>query len=107
MGFGLCNAPATFQRLMALIFSGLVLLECLIYLVDIIIFCPTCDVHLLRIEKVFISLQENNLKIKLHKCRFLLPNVSFLGPLVIGDCIQTDPAKTSYIAKWPLPESIS
>ena len=62
MPFGRCNAPATFQRLMALIFSGLVGLECLIYLDDIIIFRPTFDVHL-RLEKVFIRLQENNLKL--------------------------------------------
>ena len=73
MPFGLCNATATFQRLIALIFSGLVGLECLIYLDDIIIFCPTFDVHLLRLEKVFIRLQENNLKIKLQKCHLGLP----------------------------------
>ena len=66
MLFGLCNASATFQRLMALIFSGLVGLVCLIYLDDIIIiFGPTFDIHLHRLEKVFIRLQENNLKIKL------------------------------------------
>ena len=75
MPFGLCNASATFQRLMALIFSGLVGLKCLIYLDDIIIFGPTFDVHLLCFEKVFIRLQENILKIKLQKCH--------CGPLLL------------------------
>ena len=105
--FGLCNAPATFQRLMALMFSGLVGLECLIYLDDIIIFGPTFDVHLLRLEKVFIRLQKNNLQIKLQKCHFGLPHVLFLGHVVGGDGIQTDPAKTSSIATWPPPQNIS
>ena len=103
----LCNSPATFQSLMALIFSGVVGLECLIYSDDIIIFGPIFDVHLLRFEKVFIRLQENNLIIKLQKCHFGLPHVSFLGHVVSGDGIQTDPAKTSSIATWRLPQNIS
>ena len=63
MPFGLCNAPATFQRLMALVFSGLIGIDCFIYLDDIIIFGPTFDVHIIRLEKVFARLQQENLKI--------------------------------------------
>lgn len=38
MPFGLCNAPATFQRYMDLIFAGIKWISCLIYLDDIIVF---------------------------------------------------------------------
>jgi hypothetical protein len=38
MPFGLCNAPATFQRLMDSTFSGLKLICCLMYLNDLIVF---------------------------------------------------------------------
>ena len=107
MPFGLCNAPATFQRLMTLIFSGLIGLDCLIYLDDIIIFGPTFDVHLLRLEKVLMRLQENNLKIKLEKCHFGLPYVSFLGHVVSAAGIHTDPSKIDVIQKWILPSNIS
>ena len=107
MPFGLCNALATFQRLMALIFAGLVGLECLIYLDDIIIFCPIFDVYLLRLKHVFIRLQENNLKIKIQKCHFKFIHVSFLRHVVSGDGIQTNSAKISSIATWQLPPNIS
>ncbi|CAK1584581.1 unnamed protein product [Parnassius mnemosyne] len=46
MPFGLCNAPATFERLMELVFTGLIGDACLAYLDDIIIVGRTFEEHL-------------------------------------------------------------
>ena len=50
MPFGLANAPATFRRLMTIIFSGMLYSTCLAYLDDIIIFGATFEEHLNRLE---------------------------------------------------------
>ena len=69
MPFGLCNAPATFQRLMERCMGELNLRDCLIYLDDIIIFSSTFEEHAERLQAVFERLQENNLKLKPSKCK--------------------------------------
>eukprot|EP00731_Ephydatia_muelleri_P038872 Em0957g1a len=53
MPFGLCNAPATFQRLMDLVLSGLQWSNCLVYIDDIMIMGKTFQEHLKNMEQVF------------------------------------------------------
>ena len=48
MRFGLATAPATFMRLMTIVFSGMLYSTCLAYLDDIIIFGRTFEEHLNR-----------------------------------------------------------
>ena len=50
MPFGLCNAPATFQRLMQNCLGELNLIYCLIYLDNIIMFLGTAEEHLHRLS---------------------------------------------------------
>ncbi|GFW30421.1 retrovirus-related Pol polyprotein from transposon 17.6 [Trichonephila clavipes] len=52
MPFGLCNAPATFERLMETVLKGLTFEACLIYLDDVIIGGRTFEEHLQNIRKV-------------------------------------------------------
>ena len=53
MPFGLCNAPATFERLMENILRGLSWKTCLVYLDDIIIVEKSFEDHLKNLEEVF------------------------------------------------------
>lgn len=72
MPFGLCNAPATFQRLMERAMGDINLRDCLIYLDDIIIFSDSFEKHLDRPEAVFQRVHRYNLKLKASKCEFFL-----------------------------------
>jgi len=68
MPFGLCNAGATFQRLMDLTLTGLNFEVCLAYLDDIIIFSRTPEQHIVRLKQVLERLRRVNLKLKPNKC---------------------------------------
>ena len=53
MPFGLCNGPATFQRLMDLLLVGIQWNSCLVYLDDIIVLGKTFEDHLKHLAQVF------------------------------------------------------
>ena len=106
MPFGLCNAGATFQRLMDVVMSGLHLDVCLVYLDDIVVFSKTIEEHLERLVRVLGRLRSAGLKLKPEKCRLIQKSVSFLGHVVSDKGIATDPEKTRLVSKWPVPASI-
>ena len=57
MPFGLCNAPATFERLMDRVLQGLRWSRCLVYLDDIISFGSTFDGALTNLTLIFEKLR--------------------------------------------------
>ena len=105
MPFGLCNAPATFQRLMDLVLAGLQWSKCLVYLDDVILLGTTFGEHLDNIRAVFDRIQQGGLKLRADKCCFLQRNVKYLGHLVGVDGLQVDPDKVGKVASWPVPQS--
>ena len=62
MLFGLCNVPATFQRLMQNMLGELNLTYCVIYLNDVIVFGCTEEEHLECLRVVFECFREFNLR---------------------------------------------
>ena len=105
MPFGLCNAPATFQRLMDAVLAGLKWSTCLVYIDDIVIPGKTFQAHLTHLRTVFERLKGAGLKLKPKKCHLCLQKVKFLGHIVSADGIQTDPQKTEKVSNWPTPTS--
>ena len=104
--FCLCNAPATFQRLMELVLRGLAWETCLIYLDDII-FARSFDEHLGRLGIVLDRIRKAGLKLKPNKCLFARKRVGYLGHIVSRCGISTDPSKVTKIRQWPIPRSSS
>ena len=105
MPFGLCNAPATFQRLMDAVLAGLQWSSCLVYLDDVIIPGKDFEDHLQNIRVVLERLRQAGLKLHPTKCHFGKKQVTFLGHIVSEDGVATDPQKISKVASWPVPIS--
>ena len=99
--FGLTSAPGNFERLMETVFHGLQWETLLIYLDDVIIFSKDVESHLQRLGEVFNRLREANLKLKPSKCKLLQTEVEYLGHIVSGEGISTDPAKIETVYNWP------
>ena len=106
MPFGLCNAPATFQRLMDIVLTGLNYEICLAYLDDIILYSSDLATHLKRLERLLARLREANLKLKPSKCNLLQKRVHFLGFTVSQEGVGTDPEKVAAIRSWPTPRNL-
>ncbi|KAJ8361773.1 hypothetical protein AAFF_G00422190 [Aldrovandia affinis] len=68
---GLCNSPASFMRMMLSIFGDLNFSSLLCYLDDLLVFAPSEEEALRRLEVVFSRLRANNLKLSQKKCNFL------------------------------------
>lgn len=107
MPFGLCNAPATFQRIIEKTLSGLQWKIAVLYLDGIVVFGKNFEDHISNLEKVFNSLDEMNLKVKAKKCSFFKPEVQFLGHVVTANGIKSDPVKTEAIRNAARPTNVS
>ncbi|MCP4480998.1 MAG: RNA-directed DNA polymerase, partial [Planctomycetaceae bacterium] len=106
MPFGLCNAPATFQRLMANVLAPISkkygnLVLC--YIDDILIATRTIEEHLDRIEEVFQHIREAGLKFKAKKCFLFKKEVKYLGSLISSEGIVMQQRGIDKIQAWAIP----
>ena len=106
MSFGLANAPATFERLMERVLAGLPWEVCLAYLDDIIIHAESFEEELRRLRDVLQRLQDAGLKLSPKKCHLFQKSVTFLGHVVSGEGISTDPEKVRAVQDWPVPTAV-
>ena len=101
--FGLCNAPATFERLMEAVLAGLQWEICLIYLDDIITFGKTFDEAVENLQQVLERLRNAGLQLKPKKCDLFAKSVSFLGHIISDEGVATAPEKVKAVHEWPVP----
>ena len=107
MPFGLCNAPATFQRAMQTVLAGLEWRDCFVYIDDILVVSRTFEEHLQHLEQVFDRLRKANLRLKPKKCSFLCKEVSYLGHLISVEGVRPDPEKTEKVKCFPEPRDVT
>lgn len=106
MPFGLCNAPATFERFMDTILRGLKWHICMCYLDDVVIFGSTFEEHNRRLEVVLDCIENAGLVLNSKKCHFGERQTLVLGHLVDKDGIRPDPQKTAAVEAFKPPRSV-
>ena len=74
---GLVNSPATYQRLIEQIMSGVQYETCLIYLDDIIVYSKTFEDHIQRLDEVLTRISNANLKFASKKCYLFSKKLNF------------------------------
>ena len=108
MGFGLTNAPATFQRLMDNVFSSVLGRFVIVFLDDICIFSKSADEHLDHLRQVFFLLSKNDLRLRIRKCIFgCTSGTNYLGFIIKDGTLQADPEKIAAVRDWPMPNNQS
>ena len=105
MPFGLCNAPATFQRLMESVLAGLTRDTCLVYIDDILVLGRTFPEHLQNLRRVFERLREAGLRLKPTKCHLVHQEVEYLG-YVVSQGVAADPRKVEAVQVFPVPRDL-
>ena len=103
MPFGLTNAPATFQRCMDVILSGLKYNSCLVYLDDILIFSKEFEDHLTVTRKVLDRIISAGLKLNPAKSLFCLPQVTYLGFRITAEGQHPEESKIEAVKEAPVP----
>jgi hypothetical protein len=107
MYFGLCNSPATFQRMMNELFKPLIHQGvAVVYLDDILIYMKTEEEHIKTVKEVLKILQENNLFVKPEKCEFHKQEMEYLGLIIKPGEIAMDPVKVKGVMEWPVPKKV-
>lgn len=107
MPFGLRNAPATFQRLMDILFSDLRFSGVLAYLDDILIHAPTFEGAQEKLLEAFKRLRMANLTLNLPKSVFYPRELRYLGQIFTDGTLIPDPTKVAALHKIPPPQNIS
>ena len=107
MPFGLCNAPATFQRLMQNTLGELNLIYCIIYLNDVIVFGHMEEEHLERLQVVFECFREFNLKLKPSKCNLFQSEIIYLAHHISKEGVHPCKDNVCAIEEFPVPETFT
>jgi len=105
MPFGLKNAPATFQRLMDRVLSGLQGIELFVYLDDIVIYASSLTEHNRKFHKLAERLRSANLRLQPDKCEFLRKEVTYLGHVINETGVKPDPKKVDAVLNFPRPKN--
>lgn len=73
---------------------------------DILVFSPTLEQHEQDLCKTLQLLREHQWQLKLSKCTFAQQSLHYLGHVISGTGVATDPSKISDVKNWETPANI-
>jgi hypothetical protein len=73
---------------------------------DILVYNKTLEEHQQQLQQVFSILQDNKFYLKYSKCSFAHTQMEYLGHVISGDGVATDPTKIKDVENWPPPKNI-
>ena len=106
MPFGLCNAPATFQRCMVSIFSDFVEKIIEVFMDDFSVFGDSFDNCLDNLTLILQRCVDTNLVLNWEKCHFMVKQGIVLGHIISERGIEVDKAKIDLVRYLPSPTSV-
>jgi hypothetical protein len=101
--FGLSSSPEAYQQMMVDLFGDLPGVE--VYFDDFFVWGETTEEHNARLEALFQRCVKVNLRLNKSKCKFLQPELKYIGHVIGGQTLNPDPDKISAIVSFPHPES--
>lgn len=105
MPFGLCGAPATWQRFVDTVLGPDLEPNVFVYLDDIIVVTSTFKAHLEILAEIFKRIRGSKLTLNKEKCKFCRNELKYLGYLVGGEGLRVDPEKVQAIVDIPIPRT--
>jgi len=107
MYFGLTNSPATFQTMMNNLFRDLINQgDTATFIDDILVATDTEEGHDELVEEVLKRLEENDLFVKLKKCKWKVREVEFLGVIISPKGVEMQKEKVERVLNWPVPRNV-
>jgi len=107
MYFELTNSPATFQTMMNNLFRDLINQgDTATFIDDILVATDTEEEHDELVEEVLKRLEENNLFVKLEKCKWKVREVEFLGVIIGPRGVEMQEEKVEGVLNWLAPRNI-
>jgi hypothetical protein len=103
IGFGLCNAPATFSRIMNHVLESHINNFVIVYLYDICIYFETPEQHIEYLRIGLQKLRGHQLFITMPKCFWGQKNTEYLGVYVGNGTLRSAHDNISDVRDWPLP----
>jgi hypothetical protein len=105
MPFGLCNAPASFQRCMMAVFSEFIEEIVDVFMDDFSVYGKTFMDCLANLEKVLMRCEEVDLVLNWEKFHFMVKQGIVLGHVISERGIEVDKAKVETVEQLPPPTS--